>query len=154
MEKILTGIIRDAKPVNAYLQVNPWQIVSFVNNKPVWHKSKLRPDFIITVRFADNSESKVVVEMDGIQHFVPVNFGGNAHPDELHRKLLSSKKRDALKEALCENHNMHLLRLSHSVKYSDHKGLLRDFLDQVAVRHANKQRLVWRIGAEYQQPTP
>ena len=55
--------------------------------------------------------SKIIVELDGPQHFVPINFGSSqskAETDEAHQKLAA---RDLLKEQWATKHGWLLLRV-------------------------------------------
>lgn len=49
---------------------------------------------------------KLLIEYDGIQHFEPISFGGDAS-----KNFVQTKKNDLIKEEFCKKNNLKLLRI-------------------------------------------
>lgn len=100
-----------------------WKIQNRIfNNRQVI--SPLELDVYLQVISNDQS-SFVRIEMDGIQHFQPVErFGGDA-------ALISNKERDSRKTKMCEEKNIHLLRIGYDVKHELYHEILIKFFNQI-----------------------
>lgn len=67
----------------------------------------------------------VGIEMDGKQHFQSVeHFGGDAG-------LIYTKERDVRKTTICEEKNIHLLRIGYDVKHEFYHEILIKFFNQI-----------------------
>lgn len=76
--------------------------VDFIHNKACLDfLGELRPDFYLP-------DYNLIIEYDGEQHFKPVDlFGGD-------EEFLKTQERDKLKNKLCEEHNIKLVRISYT----------------------------------------
>lgn len=57
-------------------------------------------------------EYNIGIECQGIQHFIPTNFGGNASSENLEKMFNEEIERDNLKRNLCEEHGIKLIYYS------------------------------------------
>ena len=82
----------------------------------------LKADFLLIVQ-QGKTVHKMVLELDGAQHFEPVYFGdGGDCPEFLCKR---QKARDAYQDRLCMDRGYKVMRLSHSVPFGDYNDVLR-----------------------------
>lgn len=74
--------------------------------------NKLRFDFAL---LNDKCEVFYLIEFDGIQHFMPIEFFGGDNGYE------NTKKRDNIKNEYCNNNNIKLLRLNYNMDINEIK---------------------------------
>lgn len=75
---------------------------------------KLRPDFYLP-------DYRMIIEYDGLQHFEPVDrFDGE-------EGLKETQERDNIKESLCQDNNVKVLRISY-IEYKDIEDILEENL--------------------------
>ena len=85
----------------------------------------LRWDFILY----EGDEVKAFIEYDGKQHFKPSRFGGMTQ-EQAEENLITSQRRDKIKNDFCKDNNYPLLR----IKY-DQYGNIPQILTEFAVEH-------------------
>ena len=98
---------------------------NYLYNTSYWNvrdKSLLRWDFIV-----NHNESPVVIEFDGEQHFMPVNFGGSIErAEQIHEDV---KRRDKIKDDHCKENNIPILRISY-LDIDNIEKLVKEFLSK------------------------
>jgi len=96
--------------------------------------TKLFADFYITT----NNDEKIIVEMDGQQHFVPVAFGSGSRTKQ--EMFAEVQKNDQRKKEWCEKNNIRLLRISYLVDPEHYETELLEFINNknVAFRLVGK----------------
>ena len=82
----------------------------------------LKADFLLIVQ-QGKTIHKMVLELDGAQHFEPVYFGDKDYSPEFLCKR--QKARDAYQDRLCMDRGYKVMRLSHSVPFGDYNDVLR-----------------------------
>lgn len=107
-------------------------------NKSNWVKP-FHPDF--SILFKSDSEHKIIMEMDGRQHFQEVKFFGGSEG------FLKTIERDKKKNNICKKKNINLLRISHSVDFELYPEIVYEFLLEVIDSSSAIQRFV---GEEYE----
>ena len=83
--------------------------VDFIYNSTHWNvkdKSLLRWDFILN-HLHDNP---MVIEFDGIAHFLPTRFGGISE-EKAQENLITAQRRDKIKNDYCLEYNIPILRI-------------------------------------------
>lgn len=75
---------------------------------------------------ATDETQRVVIELDGIQHFQCVEFFGG---DEA---LEATQQRDARKNRACQSQCIHLLRIGYDVKADCYSDIVQSFFNQIA----------------------
>jgi len=58
---------------------------------------------------------RVILELDGIQHFEPTYFGGQVTDDGLIRTLKNQQEKDKYQDEFCIARGYKVMRISHSV---------------------------------------
>jgi hypothetical protein len=102
------------------------KLKSFQAQQPL-EGTLLKADFLLTLQ----NDTKIVLEMDGMQHFEPCNFGCTS--TDLEDMFLDVVRRDGEKKDWCEKHNIRLLRLSYLVKEEHYAAEVIDFINHVNV---------------------
>jgi len=100
---------------------------------------KLEADHAVQIDCNGTSKT-IVIEMDGIQHFEPVEFFGGEPT------FKKNQERDARKDAFCCNNKIWLLRIDDTVDCTTYPIQVRRFLDEVAT---HETPVVCRIGTHY-----
>jgi len=94
-----------------------------------WHipNTKYIADFhVVTL---DNTS--IIIEMDGIQHFIPKSFGSKSKSKE--EMFLAVQTSDCAKNEWCKKHNIPLLRLSYLVSKESYEKEILAFIAQKPV---------------------
>ena len=84
--------------------------ISFKEQKSfndLWYKNKehlLRYDFQIWI----NEKDWFLLEIQGGQHYKPVNFGGSLTEEQIQKNFEEGIERDNIKKEYCEKHNIKL----------------------------------------------
>lgn len=92
--------------------------INYIYNKQsLKFLDKLKPDFYLP-------DYNLVIEYDGEQHFKPVKFG-NYSDIEAKEVFEKTKQNDELKNKLCEENNVEILRISY-IEYSDIENILNN----------------------------
>lgn len=86
------------------------------------HGTRYEADFLI--HLIDGS--RIIVEMDGIQHFYPKDFGSKKKKKE--DMFQDIQCRDQGKKEWCAKNNVRLLRISYLVKIDDYEAEVLDFI--------------------------
>ena len=87
---------------------------------------------------------RILIEVDGKQHFVIVNFNGNHDPN----RLVNIQRNDNIKNEYTRKNNIHLLRISYSEKERLEEHII-NFIHEVKNSPTRVERF---IGKEYQAP--
>ena len=82
------------------------QQYSFQNCK---YKNSLRFDFAI---FSKENELKYLIEFDGEQHFIPIDFAGRGENFALETLKINQEK-DKIKDTYCKNNEIKLIRITY-----------------------------------------
>jgi len=96
---------------------------------------KHRPEYTITIdghKFRYDfylCDYNLIIEYDGEQHYMPVNFGDN-DPIKMEENLKRVQEHDRLKNKYCEENNISLLRIPYWEKYNIDK-LIHDCLQRL-----------------------
>lgn len=128
-----------------------WRICEILVNKSLLGSNAkagqgtLRADHIIVVRCQSDSILRIVIEMDGQQHFQAVRF--NVSMDAA-TALIKTKERDARKDEWIQSREQYrMLRISYSVNRSEYDQIVRDAINHWTANLSN--RTIIRIGDEY-----
>jgi len=113
--------------------------------KDIQHQWRLYP----TLLRADHwmcllSGASAIIEMDGMQHFEPVDFFGGE------KSLVSNRARDVKKEEWCHANNVHMLRIDHLVSMEQYDATVRAFIADIS--SAPSKIHVQRVGTRYTTP--
>jgi hypothetical protein len=100
-------------------------IKSFVWDWPI-PSTRFRADFY-TILDINGQQTQIIIETDGQQHFVPICFGSSQRNPEEHFKII--QRRDNEKKEWCRQNNVHLLRLSYLVPFSDYETEVLNFFE-------------------------
>ena len=105
--------------IRQYLQSNSIvfeeeKILEFFRNG----KSHLSVDFYLP-------EYNIAIECQGIQHFVPTNFGGKLTEEEMNENFEKQVINDKRKKTLCEENDVKLIYINYNNVNDDMKKLLR-----------------------------
>ncbi len=105
--------------IRQYLQSNSIvfeeeKILDFFRNG----KSHLSVDFYLP-------EYNIAIECQGIQHFVPTNFGGKLTEEEMNGNFEKQVINDKRKKTLCEENDVKLIYINYNNVNDDMKKLLR-----------------------------
>lgn len=92
-----------------YLKQNNIEFIKEATFKDCKDKQPLPFDFYIP-------NKNICIEYDGIQHFQPVNFGGDATNDKIYQQFLITQKHDQIKNSYCLQNNISLIRISYKDK--------------------------------------
>jgi very-short-patch-repair endonuclease len=113
MEKSMLSVLTILKTKN---------MIHFFKSQWRLTNTKMYADFFII-----SHDEKIMIEMDGIQHFSPQSFGTK------HRKkedmFLEIQQNDKHKKEWCENNHIRLLRISYLVKPIDYEIELIEFIN-------------------------
>lgn len=97
-------------------------IKNFEAQWPLKSETRLIADFLIILL----DETRMLLEMDGVQHFLPKSFGSKSRAkEEMFRDVQES---DMRKKEWCANNHVRLLRLSYLVQEADYEAELLDFI--------------------------
>ena len=80
-------------------------------------KSHLSVDFYLP-------EYNIAIECQGIQHFVPTNFGGKLTEEEMNGNFEKQVINDKRKKTLCEENDVNLIYINYNNVNDDMKKLL------------------------------
>jgi len=97
--------------------------LNIIFNTRLGNDTRLRGDFVITLL----NNRKLVLEMDGPQHFVPVCYRSK-DPEKANECLQITQERDQRKREWCDENKYHLLRIAHTVPQNEWKKTLLGFL--------------------------
>jgi len=98
--------------------------ITSVDHQVSLGNSRLKLDHVITLQLNDAKE-RVAMEMDGQQHFIPVEFFGGETTLDKRRKC------DQQKDQLLETNHIHLLRIDFTVAADTYAQHVRTFLETV-----------------------
>ena len=90
-------------------------------------KEVLRTDFMLKVRDGEGHERTVILELDGHQHFKPVQFGGTTDL-QAHERFLKQQRDDHHKDEHCRQKGWFMFRISYSVPLGEFETHLRYML--------------------------
>ena len=96
----------------------------YVNNE---QKEWCYADFYLQLK---NGEC-VVIELDGLQHFVPSSFKKHSTQAEQTETLDNNRERDRKKNQLFESKNFHLLRIDFATQLQEYKEVLKNFINGI-----------------------
>lgn len=120
-----------------------WKTTRVLQNQR-WVIRGLEVDKFVELEIHPSKQKqRIVIEMDGRQHFQSVEYFGG---DEAFKK---TQERDARKDKACHDQHLHLLRIACDVDQHCYTDIVRSFFDQVAT-HPD----VWHmhcVGSFYQQ---
>lgn len=125
-----------------------------INTHPAWHVKTIRSnvcsflrsaemDKLVELKIHSGSTETVAIEMDGIQHFIAVDFFGGEE------RFAATQFRDRRKNDSCRSKRAHLLRIGFDVNKYDYLSILSEFFNRVAA-----QPSVWQfqcVGKHYHQ---
>jgi len=97
--------------------------LNIIFNTRLGNDTRLRGDFVITLL----NNRKLVLEMDGQQHFMPVSYHSN-DPEKANACLQITQERDQRKREWCEENKFHLLRIAYTVPQNEWKKTLLGFM--------------------------
>lgn len=86
------------------------------------YSTNLKVDFVIITMEGE----KIILEMDGIQHFEPQSFGAT-HKSK-YEMFSDIQYSDQRKKEWCETNNIRLLRISYLVKHEDYEIEIMEFI--------------------------
>jgi very-short-patch-repair endonuclease len=93
--------------VKQYLELNQIKYMFQWIEHDCMDKGKLRFDFYLP-------EQNTVIEFDGQQHFMPVNFTGSMSEEEMNAKFEDVLRRDGIKEEWCHVNGIRLVRIPYT----------------------------------------
>jgi len=82
-----------------------------------------------TKRGSETRGMRCVVEVDGIQHFLPVAFSKSQDPEEA---LMNYQRRDQIKNEFCATHQYPLLRICFNVDHAQYQNIVTKFCSDLA----------------------
>ena len=134
MEIAMDAILKTIKS-QTLLHISKWTILSIhyqdskCNLSIPGHKSVLRADFVVHVSDSQGRELYIVVEMDGIQHFEPIQFGSFRNYDK-YKALEQTKDLYQLKNDFIESRkDWRMLRISYSIPCTEYEYQIRSNFD-------------------------
>lgn len=108
-------ISKGENKIREYLDSNH---INYIYNKhSLTFLDKLKPDFYLP-------DYNLVIEYDGEQHFKPIKFG-NYSDVKAENIFEKTKQNDELKNKLCEENNVKVLRISY-IEYNDIENILNN----------------------------
>ena len=93
--------------VRQYLELNQFDYIFQWSEHDCRDKGKLRFDFYVP-------DIHTVIEFDGQQHFMPVNFTGAMTEEEMNAKFDDVLRRDGIKEQWCKDNGIRLIRIPYT----------------------------------------
>jgi len=103
--------------------INMKAIQGFIYDTRLGIDTRLRGDFVLTL--LDNR--KLVIEMDGPQHFSAIRFGSQSL-GLAHEGLQTNRERDQRKKDWCRENNYHLLRIAYTMPKNEYEKTVFGFL--------------------------
>lgn len=85
------------------------------------HKNYFRLDFFI--------KPNIIIEYNGIQHYLPTRFGGISEEGAV-KRLKIQQLRDANLRKYCQEHNYPLLEIPYTMKEEEWKIVIKEFLEK------------------------
>ena len=72
----------------------------------------------------------ICIEVDGEQHYKPVNFGSSLTQEQCIERFEKYKQRDFAKDDFCKNHNIPLIRIKYTDIYNEnYKDIILNFIN-------------------------
>jgi len=101
--------------------------ISYIHEYSIKYCKHIKPLFFDFAVFDKNNCLMGLIEADGEQHFVPIDFSGK---DEEHAKkeFEKIKRRDSIKTKYCADNAIPLLRISYK-NFNDIEEILTDYLN-------------------------
>jgi hypothetical protein len=137
MERLMRKVLKNLKTQSTIVP-RPWTIIKAIHSHRLSNGQEA--DHMVTLNIND-IRVKVMIEMDGIQHFEPVEFFGG---DEA---LKANQERDTRKNKLCQDKNYHLLRLDHLVNRNTYEAEVITFFNKVSTNPSSI--LIKNVGTCY-----
>ncbi len=111
------------------------------NSKSIKFPS-VRPDFLKGFKNKNleldmyNHELKLAFEYDGVQH---AKYNKHFHKGD-YNNFIKQQENDKLKDQICRNLGIKLIRIPHTVKYNDLEGFILEKITQADIRpHVSRQ---------------
>jgi hypothetical protein len=108
-------------------------------------------DFLLTIKTSDGVAHLFILELDGRQHFETVRFGGTSlSTEELETRLRKQQHDDHQKDLHCQRKNWRILRISHSVSFTEYDAHIRHMVT-TCLRSTQKNIVRMCVGKEYER---
>lgn len=126
------------KQMNETLQ--QLQVLKFVRNIKRQQRldaTRMFADFFVVLP----DDAKIIIEMDGIQHFIPQAFGSSSRSKE--EMFAEVQRLDQAKKDWCMANHVHLLRISYKVAEKDYEAEVKDFI--TAIERLHQKETLFRL---------
>jgi len=128
LEKQMNNVLAIMKSNQMILTFNTWWRLQ---------PSKMFADFLVILP----KGTKIIIEMDGIQHFIPQAFGSSYRSKE--DMFAEVQRLDQAKKDWCMSNHVHLLRISYKIAEKDFEAELKDFI--AAIERLGQKETLFRL---------